>query len=91
MPGPEAIVERTTCKRAKEQGWTVRKVSFLGTRGAPDRLFGRPGRGVFIEFKRAGGDATKQQARRHAELRSWGFEVHVCDTIEQAADVLELL
>ena len=90
--GPEATIERPAVKLAKDQGWKVRKLSFIGTRGAPDRLFGRAGRAVLIEFKAPGEEPTIQQSRRHAELReAFGFEVHVCDSVDRAKEILDLL
>lgn len=89
--GPEAEVERPVVKLAKEQGWTVRKLTFLGTRGAPDRMFGKQGRTVLIEFKSEDGELRKQQERRHRELREdFGLEVHVCSSVEAACAVLGL-
>lgn len=91
MIGPEARVERTVCREAEDDGWLVRKVSFPGVNGAPDRVFGKDGRALFIEFKRAGRLPTKQQYRRHAELRVvFGFTVYHCDSIEMGRHLLAL-
>ena len=91
MPGPEATIERTIRKEAKAAGWVVRKVAFLDARGAPDKIFGKGGRGVWIEFKRLDGEAAEQQLRRHAELRnSFGWEVHICDSLTLARHILKL-
>lgn len=91
MTGPEATIERQVCREAREQGWIVRKLAFLGTGGAPDRVFGKGGRGVFIEFKQEGGVPSPQQLRRHAELRvEFGFEVHACDGVALGRHILGL-
>ena len=91
MPGPEALIERTIRKEAIAAGWVVRKVAFLDANGAPDRIFGKMGRGVWIEFKRLHGEAREQQLRRHAELRnSFGWEVHTCDSLTLARHILGL-
>lgn len=88
----ELPIEDTVCSIAEKHGWLVRKVSWVGRRAAPDRLFskivnGHP-RPLLIEFKREGEDATIQQKREHERLRSAGFEVHVCDSIPSALKVL---
>lgn len=91
MPGPEATIERRIVKDAKGEGWTVRKVTFPGTRGAPDRIFGKDGRCMMIEFKRKDGEARLQQLRRQNELKYiFGIEVYMCDNIEHGRLLLSL-
>lgn len=89
--GPEAAIERPICDEARAAGWTVRKLAFLDIRGAPDRLFGKDGRAVLIEFKAPGEPPTKQQLKRHAELRDdFGLEVHCTDNKRDARRILQL-
>lgn len=91
MPGPEATEERAVVKEAKAAGWLVRKVRFLDCNGAPDRLFGRDRRGIFIEFKAPGEAPSAQQTRRHKELRDdFGFEVYWVDSASAARAILGL-
>ena len=91
MPGPEAEIERTIRKEAIADGWKVRKLAFLDANGAPDRAFGKNRRAVIIEFKAPGETPTKQQARRHEELRDYfGFEVHWVDNARAARRILKL-
>lgn len=90
----ELPIEDTVCDIATRNGWLVRKVSWVGRRAAPDRLFskivdGHP-RPVLIEFKREKKGATIQQKREHERLRAAGIEVHVCDSITSALKVLEI-
>lgn len=85
----ETVDEQRTVKRAKLLGWKVYKVSFLGVNGAPDRLFGKGGRGVWIEFKRLGEEPTEQQYRRQDELRvDFGYEVYWTDNYADACAFL---
>lgn len=89
--GPEAEIETTICNEAKAAGWKAWKLAFLNIRGAPDRVFGKGGRTVMIEFKRGGEEPTKQQARRHTDLREFfGFEVHWVDNAADARRILGL-
>lgn len=87
--GPEAETERKLRAEAKADGWLVYKVRWLDTNGAPDRLFGKKRRGVFIEVKAPGEEPTRQQLKRHRELREcFGYEVHWIDNIEDGRRIL---
>lgn len=89
MPVLEAEIEDRTVAQAKKHGYTVRKLSFLGVRGAPDRLFGREAACLIIEFKRPGEEPTAQQFKRHKELRTcFGFQVMWTDNYEDACTAL---
>lgn len=59
----ELQIEKEVCNKAERAGWLVRKVSWQGRRGAPDRVFMKDGRLVFIEFKRPGEEPKGQQLR----------------------------
>lgn len=81
--------ERKTVDQAIKHGWKVRKLMFIGVRGAPDRMFGKNGRCVLIEFKREDEVPRRQQMIRHEELRSaYGLEVHWTDSYEEACQIL---
>jgi hypothetical protein len=84
----ESGVEGPAVTYAELRGWWVAKFVSPGKRGVPDRLFIRNGRHLFIEFKRPGKDARKQQEKRHREMREHGAEVHVVDNLEQAYALL---
>jgi len=89
--GPEARIERAIRQEAIRAGWVVRKLAFPGTRGAPDRIFGKGGRAVLIEFKSAHGCSSVQQVRRFRELREvFGFEVWLCASVERGREILGL-
>lgn len=79
----ESAIERRVQKYAEERGWLVRKLTWIGRTGAPDRLYMRRGRFVFAEFKQAGKKPDPKQAREHERLRAAGAEVVVIDSIEQ--------
>lgn len=85
----ELKVETDTVKQAVRFGYKVRKLMFIGVRGAPDRLFGRGGHSTLIEFKRDGEVPTPQQMRRHEELRQdFGFRVEWTDSYAEACEIL---
>lgn len=86
--GPEAKIEAYLKKRVLETGGRIRKLKWIGQRGAPDRMIwwpnadtSRSGRflpiTIFVEVKAPGKHATKQQDREHRRLRADGFEVWV--------------
>ena len=100
--GPEAKIEAYLKKRVLETGGRIRKLSWPGHRGSPDRMIWWPchvrsifvsGRlfpdMVFVEVKAPGKKATKQQEREHKKLRDDGFEVCVVST-RDAVDQLVL-
>ena len=89
----ESKVEAYLVKRVKALGGEVRKVQWIGRRGAPDRLVmlpltplsaGKPheGRTVFVEVKRPGGKVEAHQLREHERMRKMGQAVLVLDSIE---------
>lgn len=85
----EIVAEEKTVERAKACGFIVRKLSFVGVRGGPDRLFGRNRRTVLIEFKRYGKAPTRQQQIRAQELREHcGWEVYWADNYAEACRIL---
>lgn len=89
---PEGKIEAYLKKRVLASGGRIRKLKWIGTRGAPDRLVWWPlGESffgtlvpyvAFVEVKAPGKKPTKQQAREHARLREDGFDVLVVDSTE---------
>lgn len=85
----EIQIENAVVKAAKADGYKVRKVCWFGGRNAPDRLFMKPGRGFFIEFKASGELPRPGQEREIARMRAAGFEVYVVDSVEDGLALLE--
>jgi hypothetical protein len=80
----ESVVEAYLVAQVKARGGEIRKVRWIGRRGAPDRYVLLPDRmPAFIELKRPGLDAAEHQAREHARLRGLNATVLVLDTIEK--------
>jgi len=99
----ESEIEAYLSLRVRAVGGLVRKLSWIGSRYAPDRLValsyqrdGRPGgRVIFVEVKRPGALRTfpanareRGQSREHARMRKFGMTVVVIDS---KAGVDELL
>ena len=83
----ESDIETYLTEQVAKSGGLVRKVQWIGRRGAPDRLVGWPGRHALVEVKTPGAKARPEQAREHERLRAIGFLVVVVDTFE-AVDLL---
>ncbi|MFC3724473.1 VRR-NUC domain-containing protein [Neoaquamicrobium sediminum] len=84
----ESYIERKVCEYAKKLGWLVRKLQWVGRHGAPDRLFIRAGRVVFIEFKAPGKKPTEHQRLELERLREQGMEAYVVDDIDEGKFIL---
>lgn len=87
----ESSIEGVVITRAERAGWFQRKVVWQGRKGAPDRVFIKDGRVVWIEFKRANKGARLTQELEHGRMRDAGAEVHVVDSIAQGLRILGLL
>jgi hypothetical protein len=92
----EREVERYLVKRVKELGGEVRKVQWIGRRGAPDRLVMLPHSGenppltVFVELKAPGKKPELHQLREHDRMRAMGQCVKVIDSLAGVEELLSL-
>ena len=88
----ESKIESYLVRRVKAIGGEVRKVKWLGRRGAPDRLVMLPQGGtaiwnnwncsVWVELKATGVAAEPHQLREHTRMRDLGQHVVIIDSIE---------
>ena len=77
----ETGIEDYLVKRVTRAGGEVRKVQWIGRRGAPDRLVLFPEGWIYwVELKRPGKDAEAHQKREHRRLRDMDQIVLVIDT-----------
>ena len=100
----ERDIEHHLVERVKQLGGEVRKVHWIGRRGAPDRLVMLParrltqtidcawcnptGRAIWVELKAPGEKAKPHQAREHERMRAMGQAVVVIDSIEGVEELL---
>lgn len=84
----ESKIEKALVRAVRAQGGEIRKVSWTGRRGAPDRLVMLPGRNpVLVELKAPRGRLSKLQEREQAILRKW-FVVHVVWSLDDINEVM---
>lgn len=89
----ESQIEAHLVERVKALGGEVRKVQWLGRRGAPDRLVMLPDlnpsyRTVWVELKAPGLKPEPHQRREHERMRRMGQRVEVIDSIEAVEALL---
>lgn len=102
-PLRERDIEAYLVKRVKEMGGEVRKVKWIGRKGAPDRLVMLPMRlmssgmdadyagwskTIWIELKAPGKQPEPHQLREHERMRKMGQRVEVVDSFERVDEVL---
>lgn len=86
----ERDVENYLVRRVKEEGGEVRKVKWIGRRGAPDRLVFLWGMHP-VELKRPGEKPEDHQLREHARMFKHGVYTWVIDTFEGVDDFLRTI
>lgn len=84
----EEAVEATVDALAKINGWLVRKVSWQGRRGAPDKAYIGHNRFVLMEFKKKGEEPEGQQLREFNRLKAKYPEVYWVDNVADALRIL---
>ena len=98
----ESAVEAYLVERVKKLGGEVRKVSWQGRKGAPDRLVMLPSHAIdalnntiWVELKAEGLAALfphtpheRQQWREHERMRGMGQQVVVIDSYTGVDEVL---
>jgi hypothetical protein len=86
----EADIENAFVTYAESQGCEAYKLRIDGTNGFPDRTILIPGGWtLFIEFKKPGGSLRPAQKKTIKRLLQLGHAVHVCDSFEDAKQILD--
>jgi len=78
----ESDIERYLLRALRDYKCHVRKLRFVGHRGAPDRAIMRDGKTFYVELKAPGKKVPAYQAREHERLRDVGQTVVVIDSFE---------
>ena len=79
----ERDIEQHLVRRVKELGGEVRKTTWLGRAGAPDRRVMLPGKTpIWVELKAPGVKPEAHQIREHNRMRRLGELVEVIDSLE---------
>lgn len=84
----ESTIEKHLVKRVTALGGEIRKVEWIGRRGAPDRFVMLPEGCLWVELKAPGKTPEPHQEREHARLRKMGQIVLVLDSIESVDEWL---
>ena len=84
----EASIERAIKRWSESEGWLCFKIDPRSWIGAPDRIFMRAGKVVFVELKRADGKLRPKQREMIRRMRDHGINVHVTYSLEQTKAVL---
>lgn len=94
MGKPESRVENRLRKRVKEEGFSIRKVRWIGRRGAADNLvWSRFPLAAFVECKAEGEDVDwrSQQGRELRRAADDGWPVFVVNDFEGVEEVITFL
>lgn len=81
-------VQSPVIKWAEANGWLVRRLQYIGRRGAPDALFARDGVILLMEFKKRGRHLALHQERERERFAKCGVRVHKIDTAEDGIRLL---
>lgn len=84
----ESDVENYLIEKVKLEGGEVRKVKWIGRRGAPDRVVFLGGV-HFVELKAPGKKPEDHQYREHKRMQRHGVYVWVIDSFEMVDDFVE--
>lgn len=85
----ESEIERYLVRCVKAIGGEVRKVEWIGRRGAPDRVIMLPpSQTIWAEMKATGVAPKAHQVREHKRMRRVGQRVEVIDSFAKVDEVL---
>lgn len=84
----ERDIERYLIAQVNARGGELRKVKWIGRRGAPDRFVMLPDRSFWIELKAPGEKLKAHQWREHMRMRLLGQDVVVADSYAAVTEAL---
>ncbi len=87
----ESAIESYLVKRVTQTGGEIRKVKWIGRRGAPDRLVLFPCKAVWVETKAPCEPLKPHQKREHQRLQRVGQDVVKIDSLEDVDELIRRL
>lgn len=87
----ERDIEKAFTAKVKAAGGEIRKVKWIGRKGAPDRVVMLNGTVWWIEFKAPGERPSAQQASEHRRMKKMGMRVVVIDRFAEVDDLLRVV
>lgn len=63
-------------------------MKFIASNGAPDRIFFKKGRFIWVEFKTTGGVVSELQKAQINKLRESGQEVYIIFSINDFKEII---
>lgn len=85
----ESQIETYLTERVNAMGGEIRKVKWIGRRGAPDRVVMLAGKTVWVELKAPGQKPKPHQVREHERMKRMGQKVEVLDSVQGVDELLE--
>lgn len=87
----ERDIEKAFTAQVKAAGGEIRKLKWLGRKGAPDRVLMINSHVWWIEFKAPGKKPSAQQRSEHRRMRKMGMRVLVIDHFVVDAVIANLI
>lgn len=85
----ESQIEQYLIDAVTYKGGEIRKLQWIGRRGAPDRVVMLPGgRLIWVECKAPAMKPEPHQLREHNRMRLMGQRVEVVDSFDRVDEVL---
>jgi hypothetical protein len=79
----ESDVEKALIAGTKARKGEIRKVQWIGRRGAPDRRVMLPNMCVWVELKKPGKALETHQKREHTRMKAQGERIYVLDSVAE--------
>ena len=85
----ERNIENYLKKKAKENGFIIFKLQFIGINGAPDRMLCKDGKIIFVELKAPGKKPKKHQLLLHNKFKEQKLNIFVIDSTRLVDELIE--
>jgi len=86
----ESEVEKYLKQRVEQEGGEIRKVQWVGRKGAPDRFVALKGTHL-VELKKPGKGLEDHQQREHERLKKHGVKIYVIDSFTGVDVFMQLI